>query len=203
MSGMFLRVWRAVRKGCWWLRRFVMGCRTHQLIPVHPPPTLHPGPLGKHRARDEPAAEAADLRDEDVADRATDLPAVRAAHPMTFQPIRTPGPDRAVDVLNRALEADPDGIRAFFKVEILINRQIAHDPTIQVGPSNHRTPRRANRPQLCDACDGADQRAVRHRREGVGVDRDGDQRRRCDRAIPNAQLRRMRRRLLPLPMRAC
>ena len=40
--------------------------------------------------------------------------------------------ERAVLVLNRALQEDPEAVRALFKMRVLCNEVIAHDPTIQV-----------------------------------------------------------------------
>ena len=40
---------------------------------------------------------------------------------------------KVVEVLNRALEADPEAIRALFNQRTPCNQQLADDPTIQVG----------------------------------------------------------------------
>lgn len=41
-------------------------------------------------------------------------------------------PDEAIGVLNRALSADRDAMRALFSTRIACNKALADDPTIQV-----------------------------------------------------------------------
>ena len=45
-------------------------------------------------------------------------------------------PQETVDYLNELLEADPDGINAFFSTRIACTEKMAKHPTVQVGTLN-------------------------------------------------------------------
>ena len=40
--------------------------------------------------------------------------------------------DKAIEVLNRAIQKDPDAIRRLFKVQIECNEELLNDPDIQI-----------------------------------------------------------------------